>query len=307
MGLGYRIRELVAKAGVLALKCSGFFDGYWAHWRGPFFDYAEARGLHILPVHYYSPVPEVRSAVPRSRSGLSIDVESSRAKLAHLLQTFDRELTGLFKSAGVDVNNAAFSPLDAFALYCTIRETRPHRIIEIGSGYSTLVSVAAIRANRAEDPKIRPEFVCIEPFLPTYLRNPPADVSEVLEIPLQRVPLERFTSLERGDILFIDSSHVANFGSDVLHEILTILPSLSSGVRVHIHDIFLPYDYPLSWLREQRFFWNEQYLLESFLLMNPNYVVDLAVHAAWRMLAPTPTLAAHPSEVIPASLWIRRL
>jgi predicted O-methyltransferase YrrM len=307
MNIGYRLRELAAKAGVVALKSSGFFDGYWAHWRGPFFDYAEAKGLHILPVHYYSPIPHVGSAANRPRNGLPIDLPANKAKIEHLLKKYDRELSSLFDGGGFDPTNSAFGPLDAASLYCTIRETRPQRIVEIGSGHSTLVTAAAIRASQADGQAYRPHVTCIEPFLPAYLRDAPAEVSEILETPLQDVPLERFTSLAKGDILFIDSTHVANFGSDVLYEYLTILPALASGVLVHIHDIFLPYDYPVKWLKEDRFFWNEQYLLEAFLAMNPEYSVELAVHAASRSLDPSPAIAAHPSDVFPGSFWIRRV
>lgn len=312
MDVGYRLRELTAKAGILALKASGLYDGYWERWRGRLFDHAESKGLHILPVHYYSPVPQVSSPMLRPRSGLSFDVEKSAAVLNALLRKYDGELAILFgkadrQSTDYDPRNSAFGPIDAAALYGLIRENRPKRIVEIGSGYSTLVTAAALQANRGDDPGCSTRFTCIEPFLPSYLRDEVGEVSEVIEKPLQNVPLELFTSMDAGDILFIDSTHVVSFGSDVLFEYLTILPALARGVLVHIHDIFLPSDYPEQWLKEHRFFWNEQYLLEAFLTMNQSYKIELGVHAASKLIEPMPSIAAHPSDVMAASFWISRV
>ena len=297
MDLKYRARELAAKAGIFALKASGFYEGYWNHWRGSIFDYAEGRGLHILPVHYYSPVP--RSGAKPRHSQLPIDAESGRSKLETMLSKYSRELEALFTSSRYDPTNAAFGPLDAATLYCMIRETRPNRIIEIGSGHSTIVASEAIKAS-----DYSPEFICIEPYLPDYLRDTPAEVSKIIETPLQKVPLEWFGSLGEGDLLFIDSTHVVRFGSDVLYEYLTILPALAKGVRIHVHDIFLPNDYPVRWLKESRFFWNEQYLLEALLLMNPSFKVEVPVNAVTQSLE-LPDFP--PSDVDPASFWMLRV
>jgi len=71
-----------------------------------------------------------------------------------------------------------------------------------------------------------------------------------------------------NDILFIDSSHVLKIGSDVQYEYLEILPRLAPGVLVHLHDIFLPMEYPKNWILTDHYFWNEQYLLQAFLIHN---------------------------------------
>jgi hypothetical protein len=297
LNLKYRARELAAKAGIFGLKASGFYDGYWNHWRGAMFDHAEAKGLHILPVHYYSPIPQAGSKARRSE--LPINVECGRAKLEAMLSKYSPELEALFKSSRYDPTNAAFGPLDAATLYCMLRETKPNRIIEIGSGHSTIVASEAIKAS-----DYGPEFICIEPYLPDYLRDTPKVVTRVVETPLQQVPLEWFTCLDEGDLLFIDSTHVVSFGSDVLYLYLTIVPALAKGVRIHIHDIFLPNDYPARWLKESRFFWNEQYLLEALLLMNPSFKVELPVNA----VAQTMELPDFPpSDVDPASFWMVRV
>jgi hypothetical protein len=93
---------------------------------------------------------------------------------------------------------------------------------------------------------------------------------------VENVNLDIFEKLEDGDILFIDSSHVARFGSDVNHIFFEILPRLKKGVYVHIHDVFFPYDYPKSWVITEHRFWSEQYLLHAFLLFNNSFEVILA-------------------------------
>jgi hypothetical protein len=89
---------------------------------------------------------------------------------------------------------------------------------------------------------------------------------------VQEVPMATFEQLDPGDILFIDSSHVAKIGSDVTHLILRVLPRLKAGVLVHFHDIFYPISYPIEWIRFGRA-WNESLFLRAFLMYNSNYRV----------------------------------
>jgi hypothetical protein len=107
-------------------------------------------------------------------------------------------------------------------------------------------------------------FTYIEPFLPSYLRPASPHISNIIEKPLQDVGLDKLERLEANDIFFIDSTHVVRYGSDVVYEILEILPSLCPGAIIHIHDIFLPDDYPEQWLSQDRYSWNEQYMLRPF-------------------------------------------
>jgi hypothetical protein len=87
------------------------------------------------------------------------------------------------------------------------------------------------------------------------------------------LPWSRFSQLRANDILFIDSSHVLKIGSDVQYEILSILPRLAEGVLVHLHDIFLPGEYPKHWVLDEHRFWNEQYVLHAFLCFNQRFQV----------------------------------
>ena len=163
-----------------------------------------------------------------------------------------------------------------------IRNLRPRRIIEVGSGYTTLLISESISHIKTHDSTYVCDFIAIEPYPPSYLAPLPASVSRLVPFPVQMVPLNEFLSLEKGDILFIDSSHIVAIGSDVVHLYLEVLPRLAPGVIVHIHDIFTPFNYPRNFIKSSRFFWNEQYLLQAFLTFNQAFEVLLATHAVFR-------------------------
>ncbi len=139
--------------------------------------------------------------------------------------------------------NSQFSWLDARALFVLLHAWRPRRVIEVGSGYSSLLIADVNR--RWFDSGIH--VTCIEPYPRAFLRNRIDGLSRLIEDKVQHVPLEEFAALEAGDILFVDSSHVVKTGSDVNRIFFDVLPALARGVHIHIHDIFLPHDYPQSW------------------------------------------------------------
>jgi hypothetical protein len=135
-------------------------------------------------------------------------------------------------------------------------------------------------------------------------------LSKLIRKPVETVDLAVFQQLGADDILFIDSSHVLRIGGDVQFEYLEILPRLRPGVLVHAHDIFLPFEYPLSWVRDKKWFWTEQHILQAFLVFNSEFEVVLALgylHAHHRELLAraAPVYAEHPSSG-PSSLWLRR-
>jgi len=137
------------------------------------------------------------------------------------------------------------------------------RVIEVGSGFSSLLMADIRRRFFPEGLEIQ----CIEPYPRDFLRDPAYGL-ELIESKVQDVPLSFFESLQANDVLFIDSSHVAKTGSDVNYLVFEILPRLPSGVNVHIHDIFLPHDYPFRWVVEENRSWNEQYLVQAYLMFN---------------------------------------
>jgi hypothetical protein len=170
---------------------------------------------------------------------------------------------------GYYTQNSQFSWLDSRSLFVLMREWRPRRVIEVGSGYSSLLMADVNR--RFLDGQC--EVVCIEPFPRPFLERGIDGLSEVIVQPVQQVPLSRFEALQAGDILFIDSSHVAKTGSDVNYLFFEVLPRLAAGVRIHIHDIFLPHEYLKDWVIGENRSWNEQYLLRALLMYSTAFRV----------------------------------
>lgn len=206
--------------------------------------------------------------------------------------------------------NVSFVSVDAEILYCMIRYYKPRRIIEIGSGMSTLLMAQAVMQNKAEHPSYACDFLAIDPYPKEFLRNSLPGLSRLVRTKVQEVALSEFTKLGVNDVLFIDSSHVLTIGSDVQFEFLEILPRLERGVIVHVHDIFLPVEYPMDWIQERHWFFNEQYLLQVFLAFNDSFETLWA--ASWMHLRHADRLAAAfrsyvKDEVQPGSFWLRRI
>jgi hypothetical protein len=238
------------------------------------FDIGEAMGVHVTPCHFYSPVPTVGdlpSSVWETRFDDVEGVDYSADKflailpdLAHFAQELSDTPLGEGARHQFHWNNPAFVGLDALAYYGMIRHFQSQRIVEVGSGYSTLLAARAARKNGFS------RLECVEPYPYPWLRDLPG-LTELIEKPVQEIDLSLFTSLQANDILFIDNSHVCKIGSDVNHVILQVLPRLQPGVIVHFHDIYLPFEFPQNWVKQLKLFWNEQYLLHAFLLFNDQY------------------------------------
>jgi predicted O-methyltransferase YrrM len=151
--------------------------------------------------------------------------------------------------------NSFMSGLDAAALYGIVSSRRPKLYLEVGSGYSTRLVARAKR-----DQKLETRIISIDP-MPRAAVDSLCD--EVVRSPMEDVDLATFDRLDRGDVLFFDGSHHAFMNSDVVTLFLDVLPRLKAGVIVHIHDIFLPYDYPPDWIER---YYTEQYVLAMALL-----------------------------------------
>jgi hypothetical protein len=213
------------------------------------------------------------------------------------------------------VLNPYFRSFDAEVLYCMIRHFKPQRIIEIGSGYSTLLATQATRKNREEDGEYTCEITSVDPFPPHFLEHGFASL-RLLATDVENVPLSEFEILKRNDILFVDSSHVVRTGGDVCCICLNVLPRLSDGVLVQIHDIFLPEEYPRYWVMKANRFWSEQYILQAFLAFNRTYEVlwasnymRLRHHEKVVHSFPAYETCEKLSELqrYPCSFWIRRV
>lgn len=165
--------------------------------------------------------------------------------------------------------NSQFGWLDSRTLFVFLNEIRPAHIIEVGSGYSSLLTADVNKRFLNNSCK----FQCIEPYPRDFLESGVEGMSELITQKVQDVPPGDFEILEKGDILFIDSSHVCKTGSDVNFLYFEVLPRLKSGVLIHVHDIFLPLEYPREWVLEENRSWNEQYLLRALLMYSNSFQV----------------------------------
>ena len=281
----------------------------------------EKAGYHVTPSHFYWPIPDSRDIsedlwkVPSEIPGVDMRAKQQFERLDQLSERFGEELTSLqvepdYGELRYGLRNEGFGPVDAEIFYSMIRQRRPATLIEIGAGNSSLLAQKALELNRNEGHPGR--HVAVEPYPPEYVRRlAEAGCLELIERKVQSVQLSTFEALAANDILFIDSSHVAKLGSDVLYEMLEIIPRLRTGVLVHIHDIFFPYVYPKHWFYEKKRFWNEQFLLQAFLAFNASF------HVLWSssyMSDRAPELLRQKLTSIervgrstyPSSLWIER-
>lgn len=239
----------------------------------------------VPPGHFYSPIPSldeikqdesrVFGTIPRVIHGLELH-ESEQLKLLEDFVQYYKEMP--FQSHKTEelryyFENSAYSYSDAIFLYCMLRHLKPKRIIEIGSGFSSCVTLDTNEL--LFNDSIETTF--IEPFpelLMSLMKEKDKNKARVISKRLQDVPLSEFETLRANDILFIDSTHVSKINSDVNRIFFDILPSLSPGVHIHIHDIFFPFEYPKEWIYEGRA-WNEMYMLRTFLQYNTAFRVVL--------------------------------
>jgi hypothetical protein len=284
------------------------------------FSFWERVGLHLTYVHYYEPIPDTRfpgdAVWNRSLelAGIDMNDEFQIGLLGNLGTLYRTAWEALARSdvstkpARFFLGNGYFDSVDAKMLYGIVRNFKPRRIFEIGSGFSTLLIENAMRDNRGEDHSYACEHLAIDPLPAGFLR-PSSKGLAVLPKKVQDVPLSTFQNLQRNDVLFIDSSHVLAIGSDVRFEYLEVLPRLKPGVLIHCHDIFLPAEYPKDWIFRHRRFWNKQYLLQAFLAFNSEFEILWAgnyMHLKHPDLLAQCIPSYNQSEAQPKSFWIRR-
>ena len=270
--------------------------------------------------HHYSPVPDTRKLAKR-RFALRVWPEGEPhptpgidwrgdAQLALCRDVFAAQQPLDFPTEPPDdgefwQGNGLYPPLDAWVLQAMLRHFKPARVIEVGCGFSSRVTA---RVNRELfDGNIR--FTCIDPVIRVPIQQEVQGITEIREEEVQDTPLELFAELQANDVLFIDTTHAVKTGGDVPWIYNRILPSLRPGVLVHLHDVFLPGDYPPEWVLEGRA-WNELYLLQSFLVFNAGFEVVFGVR--WMMQNhPDALLGAFPGpgphHELASALWIRRV
>lgn len=271
----------------------------------------ERVGIWPIRRHYYEPYFDrsmLRRSLmePRDLPGLDLATASSLELIAKLSEYRDEPLSGRVPGGRRFLpENGTYGLADAALLYAMVRHWRPARVVEIGSGNSTLVLMQALEVNRAEGAAC--EHLCIEPYEMPWLEATGATVVRNL---VEDVDPATFERLEENDILFVDNSHMIRPQGDVLTVTQSILPRLRPGVIVHIHDLFTPRDYPEAWLLRDRCMWNEQYLVEAFLTFNDRFeTVVAANHLFVDHRAQYNSLRAELNEAQnhpPAAYWIRR-
>lgn len=278
----------------------------------------EKLGIHAVPNHFYEPVPDTRN-IPAEfwqRPSDLVGIEMNEGTQVALLALFSKQYKSEFDQfrntpasspREFSLVNTSFGPIDAEILYCMVRHFQPQKMIEIGSGNSTLVSAKALLRNAEAGG--HPEFIAIEPFPKPKLEAGMDGLMRLIKSNVQSVPLSEFLALAENDILFIDSSHVLKEGSDVWYEYLEILPRLKKGVVVHLHDIFLPFPYPKTWVVDELRFWNEQYLLQALLTYSRAFEVLWAGNYMKRRNpdALRNAFASYDGDVQPGSFWIKKI
>lgn len=277
---------------------------------------ARRAGYDLVPRGFYSPIPDPRElpgglwSGPRPTPGIDLRVEEAMRFLTAELRPFvDEFAPGVGPHEGPGrffLRNGSYEAVDAETLYAIVRWAKPRRVVELGSGASSHVIAAANAANAADGSPL--EHVIHDPF--PFAANAMGAVAgpTVHRTRAEDLDAAALSALASGDVLFVDTTHTVRTGGDVTRIFLELLPTLTPGVLVHVHDIFLPFEYPREWVVAERRAWAEQYLLQAFLAFNSAFEVLLPAHAIAR---------AHPdalAEIVPSfaggaspgAFWMRR-
>lgn len=268
------------------------------------------------PGHFYSPLPsrkEVDDAYARGGFGppfaaINLNEAEQIARMERFAGFYAEQPFSLHPvvERRFHLENGSYGPFDAIMLYCMLREARPRRIIEVGSGFSSAAMLDLndhVLGGSVNFTFIDPDLGRLRPLL----RPDDASRATLIEQRVQEVPVEVFAALGENDVLFIDSSHVSKIGSDVNRLYFDVLPALAPGVLIHIHDITGNLEYPPEWFEEGRA-WNEQYLLRAFLMNNQAYRIEL--FTAWLFNLRHAWLKEHMPLCAPGGggqIWLRKL
>ncbi len=266
---------------------------------------------------YYSPMYDTRELAaerdriwpqpPRETPGIDWREDAQR-ELCETVFAAQEKLVFREEAGGEQseyhAGNDQYPPLDAWVLAGLLEHLRPARMIEVGCGFSTLIS-ARVNRERLENSM---RLTCIEPYPRQFLLDGVPGVSDLRVERIQDTPLELFDELGDRDILFVDTAHTVKTGGDVVWIFQELIPRLAPGVLVHIHDVFIPGEYPEPWVM-QGWGWNESYLVRSFLSFNSAFEIAWGQQYMLQrqrelLLAAFPGLPAATASG--AALWIRR-
>lgn len=238
---------------------------------------------------FYSPLPVLAELAasrklwdrPSELVGVDYDVDAMRRLLSALIDVHGGEFDALPRHSEIRAlgYGPGFPVVDALTTYLMVRDLRPARYVEIGSGLSTYYAWLAAAANGRDGTPC--EMTCVDPFPTGRLNDLVQPTVNAVVSKVEATDLGLFEALDAGDVLFIDSTHVLKLGGDVAFLFLEALPRLRPGVVVHVHDIHFPYNTPYP--PEQYVFrakWplyrTEAMVLQAFLSFNREFEVLLS-------------------------------
>jgi predicted O-methyltransferase YrrM len=247
----------------------------------------ERCGFRLEPLSYYSPLNQLQFLEDNqdlwSAPSVPLDIDwrvDHQLEVAKEVSRYIHELADIPDHAGSGSEfywqNNFWNSADALVQYGLLRSRKPSAVIEVGCGFSSLLAARALRKNSEENRELTTNVTLIEPNPRRELLDKLPRDWRLVESILQRCPFEWFGRLGPGDLLFYDGSHCCHTASDVNWFFFQVLPRLREGVLIHVHDIFFPSDYPREWLFERLQSWNEQFLLQAFLMNNSAYRVEIA-------------------------------
>jgi hypothetical protein len=263
------------------------------------FEAGQHAGLDILPRHFYSSIPDIRNLrkstgwmKPFSMAHIAGAEPDEQMRFLTEICTPQRErlaTSQIYDAACQRAGEQGYNLIDGQVLYSFSRWAKPAKIIQIGCGVSTAIILSALK-----DGGSSASLRCVEPYPSDFLKSAAGqNAIELIPQKAQDVPLETLTSLQPGDLLFVDSTHSVMPGSEVNRIMLEVIPRLAAGCFIHFHDIYFPYDYQRGILSDELFFSSETALLMALLTDNPK----LKIRASMSM-----THYAHPnklSEILP--------
>jgi Methyltransferase domain len=276
-------------------------------------DISESIGYDVIPRRFGSPVASKveidfeKLSQRRNLPGIELN-ERAGLELVQKLVAYTQEVEDIpyedSPGAPFWFDNASFTDFDAFTLYALLRHLKPKRYIELGCGFSSFMSSRALTRNATDGAPSDAVYADPEP------RREMAQTlsyGRLIKKRVQELPMELFTQLEAGDVLFIDTSHVLKLQGDVEHEVLRIVPSLKPGVWIHFHDVFTPYDYPEDWLiKPLALLCNEQYVVEALLSGGDRYMVELPLYLIWKEHFEALRTVFPRGSTRPQGFWIRK-
>ena len=245
----------------------------------------KAAPLFVHSGHYASPIvdpDELRESNFEARRtsdqlmGISIDYDAMERLFSRLI-SLEPSLPlpeSPIPSQRYHLRNTMYGIGDAFILSKMIQYLSPAQIIEVGSGFSSAVTLDTLDMLGLET-----HCAFIEPYttrLESILREEDRGRVNIIRSKVQDVDVTLFEKLRANDLLFLDTTHVSKTGSDVNFEVFDVLPRLASGVIVHFHDIFDKFEYPNNWIYKENRSWNEIYVLRAFLMYNHEFEVIYA-------------------------------